>query len=263
MSNSVLHTKRTAVIGIVLPVHNEELRISAALTALGSATEHPDALNRECRIAIVLDSCDDKTAQAVRLWRSPRFAEISDVIECRSANVGTARQMGCTALLSYWADLDPKSIWIATTDADSEVPVDWLAVQLSRHEAGYDLWAGRVAVRDWSPRNAATARQWSLRYADEVDPIHGANLGFNAGAYLDAGGFLPLRTGEDRALHLAVARQGASIYHDHLAPVVTSARRNGRAPMGFAHKLNSIESSEGHSNSIGCMLEPLAPRRAS
>lgn len=234
-------SKRTNAIGVVLPVHNEELRIASALSAIRVAFHHPSVIDYDRYLVIVLDSCDDGTAQIVKRWKRRHFADRCSVIESGSANVGVARQMGCASVLSEWESLDRDRIWIATTDADSEVPPDWLAVQLARHDAGYDLWAGRVTVRDWSPRSARTASEWSLRYADEVAPIHGANLGFNAGAYLEAGGFQPLPTGEDRALHGAIATRSHYVCHDRLAPVVTSARRHGRAPRGFAYRLDSIE----------------------
>lgn len=241
---------RTDAIGVVLPVHNEELQIGDAMRAVRTALLHPDVVSHDCRLAIVLDSCDDGTAKIVDSWRDRRFLKRLSVIECGSGSVGKARQIGCKALLNEWGDLDPTRIWIATTDADSEVPPDWLAVQSIRHDAGYDFWAGRVAVRDWSTRGDKTASEWSLRYSGEVAPVHGASLGFNAAAYLEAGGFEPLMTGEDRALHSMFAARGRAICHDHLAPVMTSARRNGRAPKGFAHRLNLIEAA----SSVGDLL---------
>jgi len=232
---------RTDAIGIVLPVHNEEQHIGAALSALGVAMSHPGVATHHCRLVIVLDSCNDSTAQVVRRWSRTHSRNSCTVIECRSANVGTARQLGCMALLTDWDGLDPERIWIATTDADSEVPSDWLSVQSARHDAGYDFWAGRVAIRDWSSRSVEAARAWTTRYVGERAPIHGANLGFNAGAYLEAGGFQPLPTGEDRALHAAIRNRSRAVYHDHRALVVTSARRDARAPKGFADRLDSIE----------------------
>jgi hypothetical protein len=58
---------------------------------------------------------------------------------------------------------------------------------LARHEQGFDFWAGRVSVRDWSERTVDAARAWTLRYTAEPAPIHGASLGVSAGTYLDAG----------------------------------------------------------------------------
>jgi glycosyltransferase involved in cell wall biosynthesis len=244
MSKSPWSRAGIEALGVVMPVHNEEENLGVALAALEVALAHPDLEHVECRVAIVLDSCHDGTADIVTRWRSDRHRTRRSstlLVSCRSANVGRARQLGCVALLRSLAPFDPRRVWLATTDADSQVPPDWLAVQLARHEEGFDFWAGRVEVRDWSPRRSGTAREWRGRYDAEVAPIHGANLGVTARAYLEAGGFGPLRTGEDLALHRAVIAAGGVPCYDHLATVLTSARRRARAPLGFAHALGSFE----------------------
>jgi glycosyltransferase involved in cell wall biosynthesis len=245
MSSSESSRSRIEAVGIIVPVHNEEGRIALALHALESAIRHPALVDLTCRIVVVLDSCRDRTPVIVKRWA--RGLNSTDghhgavIIECRTANVGRARQIGCAELLRRWSTLEPRHIWFATTDSDSEVPTDWLAVQLARHGEGFDLWAGRVAVVDWSGRSDGTAHEWNRRYEAETAPIHGANLGVSADIYLDAGGFSPLPTGEDRALHRAIAAIGGAVCYDHLAPVVTSARRHARAPYGFAHRLTTLE----------------------
>ena len=68
-------------------------------------------------------------------------------------------------------------------------------------------------------------------------------MGFNASAYLAAGGLAPLETGEDLALHRALVSQGVLSYYDSVVRVVTSARRRARAPLAFAHALDVIRAS--------------------
>jgi hypothetical protein len=65
-------------------------------------------------------------------------------------------------------------------------------------------------------------------------------MGFNAQAYLNAGGFAPLGTGEDRALHRAILGAGGRALEDMELRVITSGRRLARAPLGFAHALSSF-----------------------
>jgi hypothetical protein len=131
-------------------------------------------------------------------------------------------------------------MWIATTDADSQVPQDWLSVQLEAREAGADLWAGRVRVDDES----AVVRRWRARYSLEPRPVHGANLGFSGSLYQRIGGFRPLRSGEDRDLHRRATAAGFKVAYGRRATVVTSARRRGRAPRGFAGLLNGVAGGE-------------------
>lgn len=236
MSRALLPRNIRAV-GIVLPVHNEELLLPRALDALGQTAAGLPA-GVECRAAVVLDDCTDDSLVIARQWAEDRWIEI---VECRSRNVGAARKAGCDVLLGAWTDLDSRSIWIATSDADSQVPLKWLETQLMAHEAGADIWTGRVEVDDWSPHQASTAARWRNDYTNEKHPIHGANMGMTASVYLAAGGFCALATGEDRELHRSAVAIGARAHHDPNLKVMTSARRLARAPLGFAHALVEVE----------------------
>jgi hypothetical protein len=136
-----------------------------------------------------------------------------------------------------WQQLGYEAVWLATTDADSQVPTNWLTAQLSARRRGVDLWAGRVAVTDWATHGDHTKGSWTASYAAERDPVHGASLGFSAAAYVGLGGFRALPTGEDRDLYRRAVSYRCHILHDTAAIVETSARREGRAPCGFAGAL--------------------------
>jgi GT2 family glycosyltransferase len=126
---------------------------------------------------------------------------------------------------------------MATTDADSRVPTDWLSVQLEAYGSGSDLWAGRVGVSEES----AVVRRWKDNYAAETQPIHGASMGFSALLSERIGGFRPLCSGEDRDFHRRAVAAGFRVTYDLRAAVTTSARRQGRAPRGFAGVLVGLE----------------------
>jgi glycosyltransferase involved in cell wall biosynthesis len=236
---------RTKAVGVVLPVHNEEELLGPALGALDRAFSEVTDRRIECRTAIVLDGCTDSSETIARHW-ARSLARLdgphrSVVLRRRATGVGGARRSGAAALLRTWRTLDVRNIWLATTDADSRVPPEWLAAQLAAHEDGTDVWTGRVAVEDWSPYGELTALRWNEAYDGEEIPIHGASLGFNAQLYLNAGGFASLHTGEDRALHQAMLDAGGRAHHDTELKVVTSGRRHARAPFGFAHALSSFD----------------------
>jgi hypothetical protein len=216
----------------VLPVHDEEDLLPDALDALEIAI---DALSPSisCRVVVVLDRCVDASSVIARSWTARHDGLVVDR-EFRS--VGLARHAGSVALLSPWTHVDRAPVWLATTDADSQVPRDWLTVQLDAYASGADLWAGRVRVAEES----ATVRRWTKRYASEHGPIHGASLGFSASLYEQLGGFRDLRSGEDRDLHARAAAAGYHIRHDRDATVTTSSRRKGRAPGGFASVLDTV-----------------------
>jgi hypothetical protein len=239
---------RTKAIGVVLPVHDEEDLLGDALDAIDDAFSHIEATAIECRTVVVLDACRDASAAISRRWvrALARRGGRHRAVATRSrgaAGVGSARRAGASALLRAWSRIDPGNIWLATTDADSRVPREWLAAQVAAHEAGADLWAGRVDVDEWSQYRPATSLRWQDSYDREVAPVHGASLGFNAQMYLKVGGFTAVATGEDQALFRAILEQGGSLWEDPAVRVITSGRRVARAPMGFAAALTALDAS--------------------
>jgi hypothetical protein len=228
--------RKIDAVGIVLPVHDEEELLPRALQGLDVALAAVSpSISR--RVAVVLDTCGDASSAIARRWA----AEVGALVirrECRS--VGVARGTGVLALLERWPKRDCAQVWLATSDADSCVPPDWLTVQLDAHAAGVDLWAGRVRVAEES----STALRWTERYAEERYPIHGASLGFSGTLYTELGGFRGLRSSEDRDFHHRAVAAGFRILHDPRATVTTSSRRKGRAPDGFAGLLDTVEQEE-------------------
>jgi cellulose synthase/poly-beta-1,6-N-acetylglucosamine synthase-like glycosyltransferase len=236
-------------VGVVLPVHNEEELVQHALSSLDDAFGPLNGRVLNLRLVVVLDSCSDDSItmvkECIRKQYGTKNPVLATIVACEAINVGIARGLGCQTLLEEFGDIDPSNIWIATTDADSRVPDDWLQTQVLQHESGVDLWCGRVTVSDWSSRVNETATRWQREYEVESHPIHGTNLGFNAQTYLSVGGFNPSRLSEDRELCAAIEARGAVVYYDSSVRVATSARRDARAPLGFAHALSLVEVSLG------------------
>jgi cellulose synthase/poly-beta-1,6-N-acetylglucosamine synthase-like glycosyltransferase len=232
-------------VGVVLPAHNEEELVQQALSSLDDAFAELKGRELDLRIVVVLDNCSDNSITMVEEWVRKQSRTTNPVpatiVTCEASNVGIARGLGCKTLLEEFDDLDPSNIWIATTDADSRVPADWLQTQVLQHESGIDLWCGRVTVSDWSSRVSGTATRWQRNYEVESHPIHGTNLGFNAQTYLAVGGFNPSQVSEDRELCAAIEASDAVVYYDSSVRVVTSARTHARAPLGFAHALSLVE----------------------
>ncbi|MEC5399890.1 glycosyltransferase [Uliginosibacterium sp. H1] len=215
-----------AMIGVVVPAHNEEALLPRALAALKLAAQHPALDAEPVAIVVVADSCCDQSAAIAR----ERGVE---VIETGMRNVGASRALGAAALIARGAR------WLAFTDADSKVHPDWLAAQLALEA---DAVCGPVSVEDWSAHGAlsdALRLHFLERYlhADGHRHIHAANLGVSAAAYLAAGGFLPLACSEDVALVEALQRNGARIAWSAAPRVVTSARTDARARGGFGDTL--------------------------
>lgn len=229
-----------AAVGVVVPVHDEAELLPACLSALERALLALDP-GIESRAVIVLDSCADGSDAIARRWaRGVRFA---DVLEIDVRSVGPARAAGAEAVLGHLAGVPLARTWLATTDADSRVPSSWLVEQLRIADAGIEAIAGTIRVDDWTGHPPGLDEAFARFYeppgsGDEHHHVHGANLGVRGDAYVAAGGFAPLPTGEDHALWRALAAR-ARVATRRL-PVVTSGRRAARAPSGFSGLLSSF-----------------------
>jgi hypothetical protein len=146
-------------------------------------------------------------------------------------------------VLSRTRQLAPADVWLATTDADTLVPPGWLSQHLHYADAGWDAVVGTVTVTDWAEHPPEVPPLFYQRYGNSQGThphVHGANLGFSARAYLAAGGFSPSPTAEDHALVESLRAAGATILRTTEVSVVTSARRQARAPRGFGHLLSTL-----------------------
>jgi len=134
------------------------------------------------RIIVVLDSCMDGTAAIVN-----QHAGI-EATRCSAACVGSARALGVRHLLDSCAT--PRSqIWLANTDADSRVPVNWISSMLGHAERGTHLVLGTVTPDD--DLDVHRRHAWLARHhaRNGHSNIHGANFGIRADIYQDLGGW--------------------------------------------------------------------------
>ena len=106
------------MIGVLIPVHNEEQLLGLCLQTVLEAGRHPALTGEPVVILVVLDSCSDGSAEIARQYNV-------DTLEVSARNVGQARAAGASALLARGAR------WIACTDGDSSVAEDWLVEQLA------------------------------------------------------------------------------------------------------------------------------------
>jgi glycosyltransferase involved in cell wall biosynthesis len=236
-------TARAAVraVLIVIPARDEEDRIGRCLRSVIAASNAArDALDVETRIVVVADRCSDRT---VHLATETLEGHGGEVLSADWGEVGSARRVGVVAGLAHVLH-HPTEVWIANTDADCEVPEDWLITQLAHAERGADAVLGIVSVDHFDEHDPGAEATFIDRYhlhADgSHDHVHGANLGVRADRYIDAGGWARVAHSEDHALCRALEGVGATIVRTIELTVVTSGRRQGRAPSGFAQTLCSL-----------------------
>lgn len=235
--------KGIRAVGIVVPAHDEQSLLPVCLASLRVAARHPALPPLEVHVVPVLDACSDDTG-----------AFAAGALELRAHNVGIARAAGFGAVLAREAGRPPHELWLATTDADSTVPADWLVTQLAFAAAGAEVVAGTVRVDDWSEQPEAVRRRFDNDYgapgAGHLH-VHGANLGMSAAAYLDADGVPPLALAEDQALVDALRLRARRLVATGRIPVVTSGRRESRTTGGFADHLRDLAEAPGRAGAAG------------
>lgn len=202
------------MIGVVVPVHNEEACLGACLEALRLAATCPLLHGEAVCIVIVLDACSDQSQRIVLAHAMQ--ADLRWRLDC----IAIHAQNVCNARASP----------------------SWLSTQLGLDA---DAVCGTVAVDDWSPHgpSAAALRQHFAQTYTDADGhrhIHGANFGVRASAYLRAGGFAPLACSEDVAMVAALQECGAHIAWSAAPRVTTSTRRHARARGGFDNTLLQV-----------------------
>ena len=238
------------LLGVVVPARDEEELLPACLAALAAAAQLPELAGTAVQVVVVADGCTDRTVAVAR-------AAGVTVLEGTDAagNVGEARHRGALRLLAgaARAGVPADRVWLASTDADSQVPADWLGVQHTAAHSGVDAFVGTVEIDDWTgfaPEAVvafgAAYDAWRAGGPAAVHPhVHGANLGVRGSAYLRAGGFPPLTVSEDHGLVGALLLSGASVLRSPAAPVLTSARRVARARGGLGTDLQRLSARFG------------------
>ena len=229
LSNAAWH------IAVLIPARNEELLLERCLRSVLAAQRRlPPHVSFD--LVVVADSSVDETYRIARA--GTRQAGL--VIETDVACVGAARALAAAAALGR-AAAPAERCWLANTDADCEVPETWLTDQLTHAVEGFAAVAGVIDVDSFAEHDAEVPTRFRLSYLLHPDGshphVHGANLGVRADAYLAVGGWNPLRTAEDHDLwnRLKAGRYRATA--DARLSVMTSGRRVGRAPNGFAGAL--------------------------
>ena len=228
---------KPAALAVVIPARDEEELLPACLDSVAEAVEVLAARHRaiECRVFVVLDSCQDGSADIVAAR-----PDVTAVV-VQAGRVGAARAAGVEAAAGWSVAGASGSLWVANTDADTTVPTDWLCGQVAAAEAGYELVVGTVHPRPGDLTAAELAEWWARHSLDDGhDHVHGANLGFSLAAYRTCGGFRPLPVHEDVHLVADLRAAGVPWVAAGGLGVTTSGRRTARAPGGFATYLDAL-----------------------
>ncbi len=222
-------------VAILVPARDEEDLLPRCLNSI-ELMRRATAPGVTTDLIVVSDNCTDKTHSLA----AELVGKTGLVAPSSFGNVGAARALAAQlALARYGGPLD--RCWLANTDADCIIPSQWITLQLSLAEAGCAAIAGVVDVdqfEDHSPTVPKSFRQTYILHEDGTHPhVHGANLGVRADAYELVGGWAPKQTAEDHDLWRRLRAAQVPCVADTRLQVITSGRRVGRAPDGFAAAL--------------------------
>jgi GT2 family glycosyltransferase len=237
---------------VAIPVREEAERIGRCLAALAHQSVPAD------HVVLLLNNCRDRTAEVVR--QLPKAHHRLHIVECSLgepiASAGFARALAMKHAASLAALSRNEEAVVLTTDADSEVPDNWIEANLRAIEQGADAVCGMAVIDPLEalliPRNLHEddAREVAYgRLLDEIaslvlpDPADpwprhtedsGASIAIRTSMLQRVGGMPCLQSGEDRALIERLRLIDARVRHDPKISVVVSGRIEGRAQGGMA-----------------------------
>lgn len=222
---------------VTIPARDEEGRIARCLRSVDRA-----AARCPVRVVAVVaaDGCRDDTvgaAESVDLLH----AELV-VVAGNWRGASAARAAATSAGLAQLGQLAERA-WLASTDADCVVPVDWLDLQLRRAGEGVDAVAGIVRLAASAPPalRAAFAAMYGVPGAVHRH-VHAANLGVRADVHRRVGGWHRTTVlGEEHDLWRRLTRGGYRLEQPSNLVVTTSHRTRGRVIGGFASTLARLE----------------------
>jgi glycosyltransferase involved in cell wall biosynthesis len=224
-------------VAVLIPARDEEVLLARCLESVIHAI---DSLSTPMKATIVLvsDCSTDRTAEIANSLIGDR----GRVLHTRAGTVGTSRAIAASYAIEGALNRLSK-LWLANTDADCVVPSTWLRDQINLAESGIQAVAGTISVDSFDEHGQEVAGRFRASYsiyADGSHPhIHGANLGVRADCYVRVGGWADLKTAEDHDLWIRLKRTGARLCSSAQLRVITSGRRIGRAPDGFAGALSA------------------------
>jgi glycosyltransferase involved in cell wall biosynthesis len=235
---------------VAIPVHDEAKRIGNCLAAL-SRQSVPLS-----HVVLLLNNCSDGTAAVVKTLPAASYQLhiLERQLSGSAASAGIARGLA----MQHAASLIDDGV-ILTTDADGEVPADWVELNVDAIEKGADAVCGRAVIdpiealfisqhlHDDDAREVAYGQIVdqirSIVLPDPADPWprhqeeSGASLALTASMFRRVGGVPRLPSGEDRALIALLRMIDAHVRHDPRISVVVSGRIDGRARGGMAETM--------------------------
>lgn len=205
-------------ISVVIPAYNEEKYIGATLKSVISQ----DYAQENYEVIVVDNNSEDKTAQVAGSFKVK-------VVECRTKGVSAARQAGVEV---------SRGEIIVFTDADTQVPKDWLTRVGKQFEDKEIAAITGTAEFDRAGRvNSLLAKGFPafmrLQFIFGRKALNGFNCAIRKSVFAKIGGFnTNLVSAEDVDLGIRASKEGKVVFVPEIK-VYTSARRMEKSRLGF------------------------------
>lgn len=260
---------------VAVPAHDEQDLLPACLGHVLTALDRAQSTGSigPAVIAVAAHRCTDRTAEVARRalgldgsggphGRPAAGAVVAAGVEAgvaavvledeASATIAEVRRVAVQAGArrlgregGHGAGRGAQGTWIFNTDADSQVPPEWITagLEVAAQERAVAV-AGLVEVAGWDPPppvrqayDALVAR--GIRGSDH-EHAYGANLAVRLDAYRAVGGFTPRRHGEDHDLLRRLRAAGLTVATPLAPRVSTSGRQDARSPDGLGALLRRL-----------------------
>lgn len=203
------------LISVVIPAYNEEKYIERCLESVRDQTYHG-----QVELIVVDNNCTDRTVEIARGFGATVVAE-------SVRGIGSARQRGALAA---------RGEVIASTDADTVVPPNWLERIAHRFEADPELGGLYGPLRhidgsDLAKAYMITVMPLLMHVTDRINRpcFSGNNFAVRRDKLMEVGGYNPkLLTGEDVDISMRMSR----ITHLEFDPTFIAYTSSRRAQEG-------------------------------
>lgn len=245
-------TVASAAFAICVPLRDEEALLPGMLIALDHALAQVDESGV---VVFVANDTIDGSIELLRQWAKVR-SHTTVVVDMSLDPIIRSAPYARRLALELGALLAPDG-HLLTTDADTQVDPDWLAVNLRLLGQGADMVCGKVKLDEGDlaalptrvhecgkledDYSRATVHLWSqwTRSEPATPTLQalGASLAIRAKCYRAVGGLPTPSSGEDKALARLAQAHGFAVVSSAEAHVVTSGRMEGRTTGGVSAAL--------------------------
>lgn len=250
---------------VVIPVRDEAENLAKTLKSVSAQFDSKGSPldPRSFEIIILANNCRDNSAEIARQWQKKsglppiHVAEIN--LRAEDANIGFARRLLMNEAYHRLKTNNRKSGIIMSTDGDTQVAPDWIAVAIDEIENGADAVGGRIIIdnNELLKLDKKTRvfhlldekyRLLAAEFESYLDPQpcdsfprhhqhFNGSFAVTTAAFEKAGGIPDVKFLEDVAFYNSLLRVDAKFRHSPQMRVFTSARNAGRTELGLSTQL--------------------------